>query len=64
MIPSDYCYTACAFYSMFEDTRTVCCLDEEILRLVVGARLQRTMCRHDGDPCCAFALDRADNGGG
>jgi predicted ArsR family transcriptional regulator len=52
------CKRSCPFISMFEDTRTVCRLDEEILKLVIGSRIRRTTCRHDGAPCCRFVLDR------
>jgi len=47
---------ACQFLSMFEDTRSVCCVDQEMLRLIVGAPVRRTTYRHDGDPCCTFAI--------
>ncbi|OHB84177.1 MAG: hypothetical protein A2V98_25250 [Planctomycetes bacterium RBG_16_64_12] len=47
---------ACQFFSMFEQSRSVCCVDQEMLQLVVRAPLRRTTCRHDGDPCCSFAI--------
>lgn len=47
---------SCQFFSMFEDSRSVCCVDQEMLRLVVRAPVRRTTCRHDGDSCCSFAI--------
>jgi len=47
---------SCPFFSMFEDTRSVCCVDHDMLRLIVRASVRRTTCRHDGDPCCTFAI--------
>lgn len=47
---------SCPFISMFEDTRSVCCVDQEMLRLVVRAPVRRTTSRHDGAPCCSFAF--------
>lgn len=47
---------SCQFFSMFEDSRSVCCVDHEMLRLIVGVPVRRTTCRHDGDPCCSFAI--------
>lgn len=47
---------ACQFLSMFEHTRSVCCVDHEMLRLIVGVPIRRIACRHDGDPCCVFAI--------
>jgi len=47
---------SCPFISMFEDTRSVCCVDHEMLRLIVRAPVRRTTCRHDGDVCCTFAI--------
>ena len=47
---------SCPFFSMFEDTRSVCCVDHDMLRLIVRASVRRTTYRHDGDPCCSFAI--------
>jgi len=47
---------SCGFYSMFEETRSVCCVDEEMTARIVGAPVQKTACRHDGAPCCQFVL--------
>lgn len=47
---------SCGFFSMFEESRSVCSVDEEMISRVVGAPVRRTACRHDGDPCCQFAL--------
>lgn len=46
----------CPFISMFEESRTVCDVDIDLMTQIVGVPVQRTMCRHDGDPCCAFAI--------
>jgi DeoR family transcriptional regulator, suf operon transcriptional repressor len=47
---------SCPFISMFEEMRTVCDVDLEVMSAVVGARVVRTSCRHDGAPCCTFEL--------
>jgi predicted ArsR family transcriptional regulator len=47
---------SCPFISMFEEHRTVCGVDIDLISAVVEAPVRQTMCRHDGDPCCAFAL--------
>jgi predicted ArsR family transcriptional regulator len=47
---------SCPFISMFEDSRSVCYVDRELLRLIVRAPVRQTHCRHDGDPCCCFAV--------
>jgi predicted ArsR family transcriptional regulator len=46
----------CPFISMLEETRAVCFVDLEVMNLVVGVRVRRTNSRHDGDPCCSFAV--------
>ena len=48
---------SCSFFSMFDESRSVCCLDERVLSEVVGAKVQRTASRHDGHPCCVFQLN-------
>lgn len=48
---------SCPFISMYEETRSVCCIDQEMISLVVGASIRQVACRHEGDPCCTFALE-------
>ena len=48
---------SCPFFSMFEESRSVCCLDERVLTEVVGVKVHRTASRHEGDPCCVFQLN-------
>ncbi|MHC4403032.1 MAG: helix-turn-helix transcriptional regulator [Planctomycetota bacterium] len=50
---------SCPFISMFEETRTVCCVDQEVMSLVVGGKVRRKASRHDGAPCCQFVLNSA-----
>jgi len=47
---------SCSFFSMFDESRAVCQIDEKMMSLVVGAPVRRTACRHDGDPCCTFEI--------
>lgn len=47
---------SCPFISMFEESRAVCNMDEQMMKVVVGARVRRTAWRHDGAPCCVFEL--------
>jgi predicted ArsR family transcriptional regulator len=51
---------SCPFISMFEDKRTVCGVDIDVISAVVEAPVRQVACRHDGDPSCAFEL--ATNG--
>ncbi len=48
---------SCPFFGMFDENRNVCCIDEQILSRVVGKSVKRIACRHDGDPCCVFAIE-------
>lgn len=47
---------SCPFISMSEETGIVCCVDQEMMSLVVGAPVIRTACRRDGSPCCTFEI--------
>jgi DeoR family transcriptional regulator, suf operon transcriptional repressor len=47
---------SCAFFSMFEERRAVCLVDEGLMSAVVGCPVRRVACRHDGDPCCSFEI--------
>ena len=49
---------SCPFFSMYEEAQNVCAVDREMMSLVVGAKVKRTACRHEGDPCCTFELAR------
>ena len=42
---------SCPFFSMYEETQNICVVDREMMSLVVGAKVKRTACRHEGDPC-------------
>jgi predicted ArsR family transcriptional regulator len=48
---------SCPFIAMFDPSRSVCSLDQQMMSLVVGAPVRQTSCRHDGAPCCTFELD-------
>jgi DeoR family transcriptional regulator, suf operon transcriptional repressor len=47
---------SCAFLSMYEEGRSICCLDAELMSEVVGCRVRQTASRHDGAPCCTFEI--------
>lgn len=49
---------SCSFIGMFEDHRRVCQIDEQIMSIVVGRPVRQVACRHDGDPCCVFEIDK------
>jgi len=53
---------SCPFISMFEQTRAVCCVDQEVISDVVGAPIRQTSCRHDGAPCCSFQIVSSNGG--
>lgn len=46
----------CPFISMYDESGAVCAVDLEMMKQVVGADVVRTTCRHDGSPCCTFAI--------
>lgn len=46
----------CSFFSVFEQSRAGCRLDEKLLSLVVGAPVRQTACRYDGDYSCVFTI--------
>lgn len=52
---------SCPFISMYEETGAVCCVDLQMMNEVVGAKVVQTACRHEGAPCCSFAI--ASNNG-
>ncbi len=45
---------SCAFISMLDDKRSVCCVDQQMMSEVIGRPVRRTACRYEGDPCCTF----------
>jgi predicted ArsR family transcriptional regulator len=47
---------SCAFISMVDEDRRVCCIDQEMMSRVVGRPVRRIACRFEGDPCCAFEI--------
>ena len=47
---------SCQFFSMFESTRSVCLVEQEMLRSALRASIRQVASRHDGDVCCSFAI--------
>jgi len=47
---------SCPFISMLDSKHSVCCVDQEMMSQVVGRRVRRTACRHEGAPCCTFKI--------
>ncbi len=47
---------SCPFISMLDEKRSVCCIDEQMLSVVVGHPVHRVSYRQEGDPCCTFQL--------
>lgn len=47
---------SCPFIIMFEENRSSCLLDIQIMESVIGAPVKQIASRHDGDPCCEFTL--------
>ncbi|MGW8257231.1 MAG: helix-turn-helix transcriptional regulator [Thermoguttaceae bacterium] len=52
------CKRSRPFLSMVDEKRSVCLVDLEMMSQVVGRPVRRTACRHDGDFCCKFEIDR------
>lgn len=53
---------SCPYIIMFEENRTACLLDMEILSEIIGVPVRQTACRHDGDPCCVFEISNHSQG--
>jgi len=47
---------SCPFISMADETRSVCCIDLDMISGVVGAPVRQAASRLDGEPCCVFEL--------
>jgi len=47
---------SCPFISMLDSKHSVCCVDQEMMSQIVGRRVRRTACRHEGAPCCTFEI--------
>jgi predicted ArsR family transcriptional regulator len=47
---------SCGFVQMYEETRTICSIDLDVIAALVQAPVLRVECRHDDSPCCAFEL--------
>ncbi len=47
---------SCGFVSMFEESRTICSLDIEVISSLAQVSLKQVECRHDGAPCCTFEV--------
>lgn len=47
---------SCPFINMFEETRTICGVDLQLLSAVAEAPVCQTASRHDGAPCCSFEV--------
>jgi DeoR family transcriptional regulator, suf operon transcriptional repressor len=50
------CKRSCPFISMVDEERSVCYIDLEMMSEVVGKPVKQIACRHDGAPCCKFAV--------
>ncbi len=48
---------SCPFLAMTDDKRSICCVDQEMMSIVVGKPVRRTSCRHEGAPCCTFEIE-------
>ena len=49
---------SCPFITMLDESRNVCCIDQEMLTAIIGRPVRRIACRHDDDnPCCEFEID-------
>ncbi|WP_347243048.1 MarR family transcriptional regulator [Thermogutta sp.] len=49
---------SCPYVIMFEENRTACLLDQEIISEVLGVPIRQVACRHDGAPCCVFEIEK------
>ncbi|MHB8902945.1 MAG: helix-turn-helix transcriptional regulator [Thermoguttaceae bacterium] len=47
---------SCPFSCVYEETGSVCCVDLQMMKDVVGVNVVQTACRHKGAPCCSFAI--------
>jgi len=49
---------SCPFITMFEEGRSICNAEEMMMTAVVGRPVTRIKSRHDGHPCCCYAVER------
>jgi predicted ArsR family transcriptional regulator len=47
---------SCPFLRMADEKFTICCVDLEMMSLIVGKPVRRIACRHEGSPCCSFEI--------
>jgi len=52
----------CPFIALYDETRSICAVDLYLLSAIVGSPVRQIACRHDGDPCCVFAVPSQDGG--
>jgi predicted ArsR family transcriptional regulator len=45
---------SCSFLTMFEENRSICRIDQNVVSTVLGVPVRQLTCRHDGAPCCSF----------
>lgn len=50
----------CKFYSMYEDSGTVCAIHLQTLCRILDVRVTRIASRHASAPCCRFRVEPAD----
>ncbi len=48
---------SCPFISMFEEGRSVCAAEQMMMNTVVGCPVKKIKSRHDGHPCCGYAIE-------
>ncbi|MGD0897177.1 MAG: MarR family transcriptional regulator [Thermoguttaceae bacterium] len=49
---------SCPFAAMYDDKRTACTIDLEVMTAIVGRPVRRIASRLDGQPSCLFEVDR------
>jgi predicted ArsR family transcriptional regulator len=48
---------ACPYIDLADDDRSICRMERMLFSEMVGASMQSTHCRLDGDRCCAFVAN-------
>lgn len=51
---------SCPFVAIADDRRCICAIDRDIMAGIVGTEVRKVACRHQGDPCCVFEIDTAE----
>ena len=47
---------SCPFISMYDESGTICLIDDLTMAKIVGPNVRRTACRYENDTCCTYTI--------